>query len=90
LGTLLDQSGLPIAGDGTTVCNATPNAQWQAYLGVSNRTVVDFGDSKLGMWVIDAASASALPGSPHYADQLEPWNRGEYRFLSLDADSSLR
>jgi penicillin amidase len=84
LGSLLDLSGLPMPGDGTTVCSAAPNAELAAYLGAGFRSVVDLGDPGLGMWVIDAASASAHPGSANYSDQLEPWSRGEYRYVSLD------
>lgn len=86
LGTLLDQSGTPMPGDGTTVCAGYPNSHWTAYLLAGNRLVADLGDPNAGLWMIDSAGASAQPGSLHYHDQLPPWSRGEYRYLPLDAD----
>lgn len=86
LGALLDHIKLPMSGDGTTICAAYPNAEWIAYLGAGNRMVADLGDPGMGLWMIDAAGASAQPGSVHYYDQLEPWNQGQYRYSSLNAE----
>jgi penicillin amidase len=84
LGVLLDQSGTPMPGDGTTVCAGYPNAQWTAYLLAGNRLVADMGDPGMGLWMIDSAGTSAHVGSVHYHDQLQPWSRGEYRYLPLE------
>jgi acyl-homoserine lactone acylase PvdQ len=48
------------------------------------------GDERNGMWAINSASASAQVGSPHYADQFDMWRRGEYRYLSLNADEAAK
>jgi penicillin amidase len=83
LGSLLDLSGLPVCGDGTTVCSATPDANFQAYLGAGYRMVADLTDPCAGMSSVEVASGSGQPGSPHYADQIEPWNTGKLFYLPL-------
>jgi penicillin amidase len=86
LGSLLDLSGLPVCGDGTTVCSATPDANFQAYLGAGYRMVADLTDPRAGLWSVEVASVSGQPGSPHYADQIEPWNAGQLFYLPLRGD----
>jgi penicillin amidase len=83
LGQLLDQSGMPSPGDGTTVCNATPDAAYGAALGASYRMVADLADPRQGMWAVSIPGASGQPGSPNYGDQVAPWGAGEYHYLAL-------
>lgn len=83
LGKLLDISGVPTRGDGTTVCSSTPNATGEAYTGAGQRMIVDLADPRAGLWTVEAGSISGQPGSPHYRDQLELWNSGQLRYVSL-------
>ncbi len=83
LGTLLDRSGMPTRGDGATVCSGSSDANHASILGAGYRVVVDLADPKLGMWATEVAGTSGHPGSPHYDDQIEPWNAGKYHYLSL-------
>jgi len=83
LGKLLDRNGLPTRGDGITVCSSTQDVNHAAYLGASYRMVTDLADAKKGMWAIHVSGSSGQPGSPHYEDQREPWNRGEYHYIAL-------
>lgn len=81
LGLLLDRSGLPCPGDGTTVCSGTPDATHAAWLGASYRMVADLGEPGARLRAVDVAGASGHPGSPHYDDQLQPWADGELHDL---------
>jgi penicillin amidase len=83
LGTLLDISGVPTRGDGTTVCSSTPNANGEAYTGAGHRLIADLADPRAGFWTVEAGSISGQPGSPHYRDQLELWNSGQLRYVAL-------
>lgn len=83
LGTLLDLSGLPVPGDGTTVCAGTHDAQFRSYLGAGYRMVADLADPRAGLWSVEVAGASGQPESPHYADQIEPWSAGQLHYLPL-------
>jgi penicillin amidase len=76
LGLLLDRSGLPCPGDGTTVCSGTPDASHAAWLGASYRMVADLSETGARLRAVDVAGASGHPGSPHYDDQLQPWVDG--------------
>jgi penicillin amidase len=84
LGQLLDHGGVEVAGDGVTVANATPMAQFQARSGAGYRLVVDLGSSPPELWAVDAQGQSGHPGSTHYSDQLEDWLAGRYHRLALD------
>jgi penicillin G amidase len=86
LGHLLDLSGLPVCGDGTTVCSATPDANFQAYLGAGYRMVADMTDPLAGLFSVEVAGVSGQPGSRHYADQMEPWNAGRLFYLPLQGE----
>jgi penicillin amidase len=88
LGTLLDQGGLPVKGDATTVCNTGLGAAFEARGGANYRLIADFADPLLVLWAVDASSESGHPGSPHYRDQQEGWARGEYHALPLDRDAA--
>ena len=72
LGQLLDRSGLPVGGDGTTINSGTPDAGHAAYLGAGYRMVADLADPNHGLWAVEVGSVSGHPGSPHYDDQLAP------------------
>ena len=83
LGQLLDRSGSPVSGDGTTVFSGTGDANHQAYLGAGYRMVADLSDPAAGLWAIEVGGASGHPGSPHYDDQLKPWLTGVYHYTPL-------
>ena len=84
LGLLLDRSGVPAPGDVGTVCSTTADANHAAYMGASYRMVSDLVDARRGLWAVNIPGGSGHPGSPHYGDQVTPWARGEFHFLSLD------
>lgn len=83
LGQLLDRSGIPARGDGTTVCSSTPDANHAAWLGAGFRMVADLADPKRGMWAVEVGSSSGHPGSPHYDDQIGMWSEGGYHYAGL-------
>jgi penicillin amidase len=82
LGQLLDRGGLPVKGDGITVCNTGYDPNYLAPMGANYRMIADLASSPPGLWVVDAQGQSGHPGSPHYGDQLVEWISG--RYLSLD------
>ncbi len=82
----LDRSGLPTPGDATTVFNGTPDAHFAAALGAGYRMVAELADPQHGLWAVEVASTSGHPGSPHYDDQLQPWNEGSLHYLSLSGE----
>ena len=41
------------------------------------RQIIDLGDLDRAQWVVPLG-ASGHPGSPHYADQVEPWSHNQY------------
>ena len=84
LGQLLDRSGLPVRGDGTTVCSSTPDAEpcrWHRRRLPHGRRPRRSRSAACGPWKSPASSGH--PGSPHYDDQLEPWSEGKYHYTSL-------
>ncbi len=83
LGELMDRSGLPVSGDGVTVCAGTTDAQHRSWLGAGYRMVADMADPQQRLWASEVASTSGHPGSPHYDDQLHPWNAGELHAIPL-------
>ncbi|MGE0758907.1 MAG: penicillin acylase family protein [Pirellulaceae bacterium] len=83
LGTLLDFPVAPVPGEGQTVNSTAPDANYRAWLGAGFRFLADMADPAGGYWTIEAGSASGHPGSPHYADQLAPWLRGELFYSTL-------
>jgi penicillin amidase len=90
LGALLDQGGLPVKGDMTTVCNTGLGAAFEARSGANYRMIVDFLAEPWLIQAADASSQSGHPGDPHYSDQFEGWVRGEYHRLYLDRDMAAR
>jgi penicillin amidase len=85
LGSLLDRSGYPMPGDNSTVWNATADpATHAAISGAGFRMIADLTDPTT-LWAIEVAGASGQPGSPHYDDQIQPWLKGTYHAITLDA-----
>ena len=64
LGSLLDRSGFPMSGDGSTLFNATSDpATHAAISGAGFRMIADLADPAGGLWAIEVAGASEHPGS---------------------------
>ena len=63
-------------GDGTTVF-ATGGANYRQTSGASYREIFDLSDWDKSV-AINVPGQSGQPGSPHYADLLPLWGRGEY------------
>jgi penicillin amidase len=57
-----------------------------ATLGAGYRMVADMADPDAGLWATEIAGTSGHPGSPHYADQIDPWLAGELHFVPLKGD----
>ncbi len=57
-------------------------APFEVVVGPGYRQIVDLADPDASRWII-AGGVSGDPRSPHYADQIEPWLRGEYRPMRL-------
>ncbi|PYV84388.1 MAG: hypothetical protein DMG05_24660, partial [Acidobacteria bacterium] len=83
LSLLLDRGGVPVRGNGVTVCNTGHDPNWGASMGANYRMIVDFNETA-GLWAVDAAGESGHPGSPHYCDQLKEWLDAKYHYLPLD------
>jgi penicillin amidase len=90
LGTLLDQAGVPVPGNAHTVCNTGLGPEFEARTGAGFRLVADLSSAPPVLWSVDAQSQSGHPGSPHYADQLPTWTKGEYYATPLDPVESVR
>ena len=87
LSQLLDRGGLPVRGNGMTVCNTgyvVTSDNYDVALGANYRLIADFSATPPGLWAVDAAGQSGNPGSAHYCDQLTEWIAGDYHFLPLD------
>ncbi len=87
LGELLDRGGLPVGGNGVTVCNTGFDPNWGALMGANYRLISDLGEE--GMWAVESQGQSGHPGSEHYCDQLPEWLGGRYHFLPFDEGDSL-
>jgi penicillin amidase len=86
LGALLDRGGIPVKGDGVTVCNTGFDPNWGATMGAGYRLIADLSDPHGTLRAVDAGSESGHPGSPHYDDQLTVWLTGRYHDLALTPD----
>jgi len=75
--SLLDPRPLPRPGDEYTVNAAGFDAPWDQSQGASYREILDAGDWDRSV-AINTPGQSGQPGSPHYADLLPLWDRGEY------------
>ena len=87
LGTLLDRGGMPVGGNGVTVCNTGFDPNWGALMGANYRLISDLGED--GMWAVESQGQSGHAGSDHYCDQLVEWLEGRYHFLALGAEGAL-
>jgi penicillin amidase len=90
LGQLLDRGGLPVKGNGVTVCNTGYDPNYLAPMGANYRLIADLADEPAGLWAVDAQGQSGHPGSPHYGDQLAEWIAARYHFLPLDRAAAAR
>ena len=92
LGELLDRGGLPVGGNGVTVCNTGFDPNYGARMGANYRLISDLGQD--GMWAVESQGQFGHPGSPHYCDQLPEWLAGRYHYLAFgeagDGESVLR
>ena len=71
-----DLAPLARGGDGNTVM-ATGGANFRQTAGASYREIIDLGNFDNSV-AINVPGQSAQPESPHYADLLPLWGRGEY------------
>ena len=74
-------------GDGNTPNNARYDAEFKQLHGATYRHVLDLADWDRGM-ATSAPGQSGQPGSPHYADLLPLWGKGEYFPLAFSRASS--
>jgi len=86
LGQLLDLSGKPCGGDNCTVNAGTTDGGGASALGAGYRMVAEMADPNAGLWATEVAGTSGHPGSPHYADQVDPWLLGELHYIPLKGD----
>lgn len=79
----LSRGPYPIGGDADTVAQAAVDP-WNPFTATgfmaSYRQVFDTGDWDRGVFILPTGQ-SGHPASPHYADMVAAWRRGEYRPL---------
>ncbi|MBE7493601.1 MAG: penicillin acylase family protein [Verrucomicrobiaceae bacterium] len=75
---------VPRPGDETTPNNTKSDAAFRQIHGATYRHIFDLADWDLGV-ATSAPGQSGQPGSPHYADLLPLWARGEYFPLAFSA-----
>ncbi len=90
LGQLLDRGGLPVKGNGITVCNTGYDPNYLAPMGANYRLITDFSVEPAGLFAVDAQGISGHPGSTHYCDQLDEWTNARYHFIPLDQNEVKR
>ena len=88
LGKLLDRGGMPIKGNGLTVCNTGFDPNYLAPMGANYRLIADMSTDPPALWAVDAQGQSGHPGSDHYCDQLTEWADGRYHYLPLDRNEA--
>ena len=86
LGELLNHGGAGVRGDMLTVCNTGSGEYWTAATGAGYRMAIDLSSSPAALRAVDAQSQSGQPGSPHYSDQFEDWQSGQYHEISLTGE----
>ncbi|MBM3957372.1 MAG: penicillin acylase family protein, partial [Gemmatimonadetes bacterium] len=84
LADLLDRGGLPVRGNGVTVCNTGFDPNWGAPMGANYRLIADMSTSPPALWAQESQGQSGHPGSKHYCDQLPEWLAGRHHPLPLD------
>jgi penicillin amidase len=84
----LNRGPYAMPGDGMTIHLAAYSLAepFTVVAGSSYRQIVDLGRPEASRWII-AGGASGDPRSPHYADQLPLWLRGEYRPMRFLQDA---
>ncbi len=82
----LNRGPYPRPGDGMTInLGAFSLADpFGIQAGPGYRQIVDLGDPEASSWIV-AGGVSGDPRSPHYADQLSAWLRGELRAMRFQA-----
>jgi len=79
----LSHGPFPVGGDADTVAQAGVDP-WHPYAAacftVSYRQLFTVGDWDRGLFILPGGQ-SGQPGSPHYADLVKPFRRGQYRPL---------
>ncbi|MCP5154817.1 MAG: penicillin acylase family protein [Ectothiorhodospiraceae bacterium] len=83
LGLLLDRGGVPVKGNGVTVCNTGFDPNWGAPMGANYRLVADLATDPPVLRAVDAQGVSGHPGSEHYGDQLAEWLAGRHHVIVL-------
>jgi penicillin amidase len=79
----LDIGPAPVDGGNETLRNTgAGQPAFSANGGAEYRLVVDFAEPDRFLAVQNIGN-SGVPGSPHFADQFEPWLAGEYHVVSL-------
>lgn len=84
LGALLNRGGLPVRGNGVTVCNTGYDPNYMAAIGANYRLIADLSTAPPSLYAVDAAGESGHPGSAHYGDQLNEWMGGRYHTLPME------
>jgi len=84
LGGLLDRGGIPVRGNGLTVCNTGYDPNWAAPMGANYRLITDLSTSPPTFQAVDAQGQSGHPGAAHYCDQLPEWITGRYHAVPFD------
>ena len=87
LSELLDHGGAGVRGDMVTVCNTGSGPDWSAASGAGYRLISDLSVQPPILHAVDGQSQSGHPGSPHYRDQFDTWQSGNYHEIPLVAES---
>jgi penicillin amidase len=82
--TAFNPAPVPRPGDETTANNTKSDASFRQVHGATYRHIFDLSDWDLGI-ATSAPGQSGQPGSPHYADLLPVWGKGEYFPLAFSS-----